>query len=98
MKLAMEPADQIKDPEIDECFDWDPSYDMSERCEELGWISAELRQRLDRIEELLNRLGGDRTAWSDEAIITHPLWEQVRLVSREAVPLMPKQPWAGHSG
>jgi hypothetical protein len=31
-KLAMAPGDQIEDPEIDECFDWDPSYEMSERC------------------------------------------------------------------
>jgi hypothetical protein len=97
-KLAMDPADQINDPEIDECFDWDPSYEMSERSEELGWISEELRQRLDRIEELLSQLSSDRTAWSDKAIITYPLWEQVRLESREAVPLMPKEPWASHSG
>jgi hypothetical protein len=88
---------EIKDPAIDECFDWDPSYRMSERCEELGWIPAELRQRLHRTEELLSQLSSDRTAWSDEAIITHPLWEQVRRVSREAPPLMPKQPWASHS-
>jgi len=97
-KLAMEPADQIKDPEIDECFDWDPSYEMSERCEQLGWISAELRRRLDKIEQLLGQLSSDRSAWSDEAITTYPLWEQVRLESREAIPLMPKEPWAGHSG
>jgi len=90
----MESVDQIKEPAIDECFDWDPSYEMSGRCEKLGWISAELRRRLDRIEVLLGQLGNDRTAWSDEAIITHPLWEQVRLVSREALPLMPKEPWA----
>lgn len=93
-KLAMAPADQVKDPEIDECFDWDPSYQMSERCEERGWISARLRQRLDRIDELLDALSGDRTAWSDEAIITYPLWEQVRQESREAVSLMRAEPWA----
>jgi hypothetical protein len=96
-KFAMEPGDQIKDPDIDECFDWDPSYAMSERCEDLGWISAELRKRLDGIQELLSQLSNDRAAWSDEAIITNPLWEQVRRVSRETVPLMPKEPWAGHS-
>jgi hypothetical protein len=69
---------------------------MSERCQELGWIPAELRQRLDKIDELLSQLSGDRTAWSDQAIITYPLWEQVRRVSRDAIPLMPQQPWATH--
>jgi hypothetical protein len=97
-KLAMDPANQVNGPEIDECFDWDPSYQMSERCEERGWISAELRQRLDRIEELLSQLSSDRTAWSDEGIFSYPLWEQVRLEAREAVPLMQKEPWASHSG
>lgn len=89
----MEPADQISDPEIGECFDWDPSYQMSERCEELGWIPIGLRQRLDRVDGLLSRLSSDRTAWSDAAITTYPLWEEVRLESREAVPLMPEEPW-----
>ena len=42
-KLAMAGGDQIKDPEIGECFDWDPSDLMLERCEDLCWISAELR-------------------------------------------------------
>ena len=97
-KLAMEPTDQVNDPEIDECFDWDPSYRMSERCEELGWISTDLHQRLNRIEELLTQLSSDHTAWSDEAITTYPLWEQVRLESREAIPLMPKEPWVSRSG
>lgn len=97
-KLATHPADQVKDPEIGECFDWDPSYQMSERCEERGWISPQLRRRLDRIDELLSTLSRDRTAWSDEAIIAYPLWEQVRRESRESVPLMPNEPWAGHIG
>jgi hypothetical protein len=96
-KLAMVPADQVNDPEIDECFDWDPSYRMSERCEERGWIPAALRRRLDKIEEVLSQLSRDHTAWSDEAIMTYPLWERVRLESRETVPLMPKEPWASHT-
>jgi hypothetical protein len=94
----MDPEDQLKDPEICECFDWDPSYRMSERCEERGWISAQLRQRLDCINELLRALSGDRTAWTDEAITTYPLWEEVRLESRGALPLMQKEPWVSHSG
>jgi hypothetical protein len=97
-KLAMDAGDQIEDPEIGECFDWDPSYEMSSECADFGWISAELRALLDRIDDLLNQLSDDRAAWSDEAIITHPLWEQVRRVAREVVPLMPGEPWASQGG
>ncbi|HUN32143.1 MAG TPA: hypothetical protein VMU95_08975 [Trebonia sp.] len=93
----MAPADQVSDPVIAECFGWDPSYEMSERCKEHGWIPAVLRERLDKIEELLSQLSDNHTAWSDEAIFTYPLWERVRQQSREAIPLMPQEPWASHT-
>ena len=96
-KLAMAPGDQIEDPEIDECFDWDPSYEMSERCEDLGWISAELRTLLDGMDTLLGELSDDPRLWSDGAIISDPLWEQVRRASREAVSLMPEEPWSSQA-
>jgi hypothetical protein len=93
-KLAMAGRDQIKDPEIVECFDWDPSYLMLERCEDLGWISAELRTLLDKIDTLLEQLSDDPRMWSDAVIISDPLWEQVRRTSQGALPLMPREPWA----
>jgi hypothetical protein len=65
-KLAMAGGDQIKDPEIDECFDWDPSYFMLERCEELGWISAELGMLLSWIDAFLDQLSDDPRFWSDQ--------------------------------
>jgi hypothetical protein len=37
-KLAMPGAEQVKDPEIDECFDWDPGYLTVERCQSAGWV------------------------------------------------------------
>jgi hypothetical protein len=93
-KLAMAGRDQIKDAEIDEGFDWDPSYLMLERCEDFGWIPARLRALLDKIDTLLDQLSADPRMWSDAAIISDPLWEQVRHISREALLLMPKKPWA----
>ena len=94
VKFAMDAAEQIKDPDIGECFDWDPSYVMvGQWCEELGWVSVELRVLLDQIDALLDQLSDDHAAWSDEAINTHPFWQQVRAVAREAICLMPEEPW-----
>jgi hypothetical protein len=92
-KFAMAGRDQIKDPEIDECFDWDPSYLMLERCEDYGWIPAELRALLNEIDAFLDQLSGDPRMWSDAVIISDPLWEQVRHTSQEALLLMPREPW-----
>ncbi|HEX9030817.1 MAG TPA: hypothetical protein VF834_03165 [Streptosporangiaceae bacterium] len=79
-KLAMAGGDQIEDPEIDECFDWDPSYLMLDWCEAVGWVPGELRAFLDQIDSMLTRLSADPRLWSDAAIVGDPLWERVRLV------------------
>jgi hypothetical protein len=58
-KLAMPGEEQVKDPEIDECFDWDPGYLMVERCQSAGWVSPNLRVLLDAVDALLERLSDD---------------------------------------
>jgi hypothetical protein len=92
-KLSQDAAEQIKDPDIDECFEWDPGYPTSWMCEQAGWISPELRTQLDRIDGLLGRLSDNRDAWSDEAITTLRLWEEVRQAAGECLALMTEEPW-----
>jgi hypothetical protein len=92
-KLGQDASEQIKDPDIDECFEWDPGYPTSWMCERAGWISPGLRTRLDAIDGLLARLSNNRNAWSDEAIMTLQLWEEVRQAARECLPLMTEEPW-----
>jgi hypothetical protein len=48
-QLTLDGVEQIKDPNVDECFLWDVGYPPSWTCEALGWISPELRSRLDEI-------------------------------------------------
>jgi len=92
-KLAMPGEDQINDPAIEEGFDWDPSYLMVDRCQDLGWITAELRGLLDALDGLLDRLSDDPRFWSDACIVSDPLWRHIRRVSQEAAALMPERPW-----
>jgi hypothetical protein len=65
---------------------------MVDRCEDLGWISAELRQLLYALDALLDRLSDDPRFGSDACIIGDPLWQEVRHVSQEASALMPDKP------
>ena len=92
-KLAMPGEEQVKDPEIDECFDWDPGYLMVERYQSAGWVSPNLRVLLDSVDALLDRLSDDPRFWSDAAIVGDPLWAQVRCTSEKAAALMPSEPW-----
>jgi hypothetical protein len=92
-KLAMPGEEQIKDPEIDECFDWDPGYLMVDRCQSAGWVSPGLLGLLESVDALLDRLSGDPRFWSDAAIVGDPLWVQVRCTSKKAAALMPSDPW-----
>jgi hypothetical protein len=62
-------------------------------CEALGWISPELRIRLDEMDQLLDRLSDDPSAWNDEAITSLPLWDETRDAARRCLPLMPAEPW-----
>ncbi|MFD0683922.1 hypothetical protein [Actinomadura fibrosa] len=93
IKLGLEGAEQIKDPDVGECFEWDPGYPASWMCEQVGWISPELRSQLDELDALLDRLSADRRAWTDDAIMTLPLWEETRQVARRCLPLMTEEPW-----
>jgi hypothetical protein len=93
-KLALDGVEQIKDPDVDECFLWDVCHPPSWICEALGWISPELRTRLDEIDRLLERLSDDPGAWNDEAITSLPLWDETRHAARRCLPLMPDEPWA----
>ena len=92
-KLAMPGEEQVKDPEIDECFDWDPGYLMLDRCRSAGWVSPNLRVLLDSVDALLDRLSADPRFWSDASIVGDSLWDQVRCASKEAATLMPSDPW-----
>jgi hypothetical protein len=92
-KLAMPGEEQVKDPEIDECFDWDLGYLIVDRCQSAGWVSADLRVLLDSVDALLDRLSDDPRFWSDASIVGDPLWDQVRCTSRKAAALMPSAPW-----
>lgn len=38
-KLVMDSAEQIKDPDVDECFTWYAGYPPAWMCEALGWIT-----------------------------------------------------------
>lgn len=91
--LCLAAQQQVTEPFVDECFDWDPAYPASWQSKEMGWISPELSNRLNEIDALLDRLSADSTAWSDEAIATYPLWEHVRRAAGEALALMPEAPW-----
>lgn len=93
IKLGLEGAEQIKDPDVDECFEWDSGYPASWMCERAGWISPELRSRLDELDSLLDRLSADCRAWTDDAIMTLPLWEETRQAARRCLPLMTEEPW-----
>ena len=92
-KLAMPGEEQIKDPEMDECFDWDPGYLMVDRCQSAGWVSPDLLVSLDSVDTLLDRLSRDPRCWSDASVVGDPLWDQVRSTSKKAVALMPIAPW-----
>lgn len=92
--LATDAVEQIADPASDDAFDWEVSYPGSLLSEEAGWISPRLREHLDVLDALLGRLSKDRSAWSHEAIANHPLWHEVRARAREALELMPAEPWA----
>jgi hypothetical protein len=92
-KLATDGAEQITDPDVGECFLWEVGYPPAWMCEALGWITPELRTRLDEIDRLLERLSADQNAWTDEAIRTPPLWDETRRAARRCFPLMPEEPW-----
>ena len=92
-KLAMPGEEQVKDPEVDECFDWDLGYLMVGRCQGAGWVSPDLRVLLDSVDALLDRLSDDPRFWSDASIVGDPLWEQVRCTSKKAAALMATEPW-----
>jgi hypothetical protein len=92
-KLAMPGKEQIKDPEIDECFDWNPGYLMMDHCQRAGWVSPNLRVVLDSVDVLLDHLSGDPRFWSDASIVGDPLWDQVRCTSKKAAALMLSDPW-----
>jgi hypothetical protein len=92
-KLALEGGEQIKDPDVGECFLWDVAYGPAWMCEAIGWITPELRTQLDEVDRLLDRLSVDRDAWTDEAIMTLPRWEETRHAARGCLPLMPIEPW-----
>ncbi|REE95776.1 hypothetical protein [Thermomonospora umbrina] len=81
--LAMDAREQIRDPDVGECFLW-----------EAVWVSGELRSRLDALDHLLERLSDAADAWTGEAIGTMPLREEVRGVARECSGRMPAEPWS----
>jgi hypothetical protein len=91
-KLSLDGGEQVKDVEVEDCFDWESAYLMlADWCDELG-VSPELQTRLDDIDGLLLQLSEDKTAWTDDAIIGYPAWELVRGVARATLALMPEQP------
>jgi hypothetical protein len=92
-KLSLDGPDQIQDPDVEDAFDWDPAYPMMAGwCSPLGWVSPELQANLDRVDELLDQIGGNQTHWTDEAIVESPHWRLIRQASRAALALMPERP------
>lgn len=92
-KLAMNAQEQTRDPDVDECFEWEAGYPVLWRSEEAGWVSPELRSRLNALDQLLDQLSNDPNAWTDEAIRTMPLWEGTRRAARDCLSLMQATPW-----
>ncbi|MBB6398918.1 hypothetical protein BKA00_005832 [Actinomadura coerulea] len=92
-KLAMDAQEQTRDPDVDDCFLWEAGYPVLWRSEEAGWVSPELRSRLDVLDHLLAQLSANRDAWTDEAITAMPLWEGTRRAARDCLALMPAAPW-----
>ncbi|MFD0901804.1 hypothetical protein ACFQ11_15500 [Actinomadura sediminis] len=92
-RVAMNAQDQIRDPDVHECFMWEAGYPVLWRSEEAGWVSPELRSRLDALDHLLDQLSDAPGAWTDEAIMLLPLWEEARRAALECLVLMPTAPW-----
>ncbi|WP_067485581.1 hypothetical protein [Actinomadura hibisca] len=97
-KLALDGRAQIADPDVDECFLFDIGYSVMWRFRERGWVGGELDVRLSRLDGLLDRLSDDRGAWNDEAIVSMPLWEEVRVEARACLPLMADEPYFDFMG
>ncbi len=79
-------------------LDFDAAYQASWLSREAGWISEELSAYLDAIDQHTTALTEEGSApWSAEGLRSHPTWEQVRGVARNALALMPPEPWTGGS-
>lgn len=93
-KLAGPGEEQIGDPELDEAFGWEGSYLPSWQSDERGWISPELRSKLDFLEELLDKASSDTEYWTDDAVVNSDLWNEIRSVAQASLALIPDHtPW-----
>ncbi|MFI7233444.1 hypothetical protein ACIBO5_60590 [Nonomuraea angiospora] len=102
--LSLSPSEQIEWIDsvgvgVDElALQFDDGYLPSWSAREAGWLSNELAGHLDEINQHLSDLTDEGPdPWRSEGLRRHPTWEQIRSLSRDALSLMPLEPWIGSS-
>lgn len=81
---------------IDElALDFDAIYPASWQSREAGWISEGLAAILSAIDQKLIALTEQGpSAWTKEALHSHPGWQELRGLAHHALALMPAEPWS----
>lgn len=81
---------------IDElALDFDAVCPASWQSREAGWISEKLAAILSAIDQkLIDLTEQGPSAWTEEALHSHPGWEELRGLAHHALALMPAEPWS----
>ncbi|MEU0566210.1 hypothetical protein ABZ297_12545 [Nonomuraea sp. NPDC005983] len=64
---------------------------------EAGWLSDELAGHLEEVNQLSDLTDEGPAPWSPGGLRRHPTWERIRGLARDALNLMPPEPWIGSS-
>ncbi|MBB3728887.1 hypothetical protein [Nonomuraea dietziae] len=79
-------------------LEFDDAYQPSWLSREAGWLSDELAEYFDKIDQHLSELTDDGPfPWSAEGLRSHPTWERLRSLASDALDLMPPEPWSSSS-
>ncbi|MEV0150731.1 MULTISPECIES: hypothetical protein [unclassified Nonomuraea] len=80
---------------IDElALDFDAVYPAAWPARDVGWISKDLDSALIEIDQMLTDLTEQApSAWTEDALRSHPHWEAIRRLAHHALALMPVEPW-----
>ncbi|WP_271215730.1 hypothetical protein [Streptosporangium carneum] len=76
-------------------LDFDAVYPASWQSREAGWISEGLAAVLSTIDQKLTALTEQgSSAWTEEALHSHPGWQELRGLAHRALTLMLAEPWS----
>jgi hypothetical protein len=85
---------QFDDAELDEFFLWEVCFGARWMSAEAGWISGELEDLLERMNELVTEISSaGPSLFESDGLRSSPLWEQLRVLALDGLQIMPEQPW-----